>query len=149
MLISELAKTARISAKTIRYYESVKLIPPAQRSANKYRFYSPSHVERLRFIASARSFGFTLAEIKEVLAARDKNIAPCDEVLETLSHHLAEVDQRISDLLRLRDAIAQIRRVGSTLPKDDVRGEHCVCYLIKAFGETGEVVIQKGEMSDV
>ena len=149
MLISELAKTARISAKTIRYYESVKLIPPAQRSANKYRFYSPSHVERLRFIASARSLGFTLAEIKEVLTARDKNIAPCNEVLETLSHRLAEVDQRISDLLRLRDAIAQIRRVGSTLPKDDVRGERCVCYLIKAFGETGEVAIQKGELFDV
>ncbi len=143
MLIKELAAKTGVSAKTIRYYESIGLMPPPPRSQNNYRQYSTAAVERLRFIASARSLDFSLSDIGEILAARDDNIAPCEQVLDTLDRRLAEIDRRIVDLLALRDTLKQIRAEGAVLPKDDVQGEGCVCYLIKAYHYTGEVTIQQ------
>jgi len=143
MLIKELSAKTGVSDKTIRYYESIGLMLPPQRSKNNYRQYTPADVERLRFIASARSLDFSLSDIGEILVARDNNIPPCKQVLDTLGHRLDEVDRRIADMLSLRDAIRQIRAEGEILPKDDVRGEGCVCYLIKNYHHTGEVIIKQ------
>jgi hypothetical protein len=77
MLIHDLAKQTGVPAKTIRYYESIGLLPRPKRATNNYRQYTPADVERLRFIASARNLGFSLADVAEILAARDDGIAPC------------------------------------------------------------------------
>ena len=71
MLIQELAKQTGLTATTIRYYESIGLIPPPQRAENNYREYTAADVERVRFIAGARSLDFSLNDIAEFLAARD------------------------------------------------------------------------------
>src|SRR5690606_17345541 len=60
MQIREVARASGVPAKTIRYYEAIGLLPPASRAANNYRRYQAADVERLRFIASARSLGFSL-----------------------------------------------------------------------------------------
>jgi DNA-binding transcriptional MerR regulator len=146
MLIHELAKQTGISAKTIRYYESIGLMPRPARAANNYRQYAPADAERLRFIAGARSLGFTLDDIGEVLRARDGGEAPCDRVLDTLDQRLSEIGRRVADLLALREALARLRREGAALPRDDVRGEGCVCYLVKTYRESGEVRIERGEL---
>jgi DNA-binding transcriptional MerR regulator len=143
MLIRELAKKTGVSPKTIRYYESIGLMPPPERGDNNYRQYTTADVERLRFIASTRSLDFSLSDIGEILAARNDNIPPCEQVLDTLDHRLEEIDRRIADMLSLRDAIRQIRAEGEVLPKDDVQGEECVCYLIKSYHQTGEVTIEQ------
>jgi DNA-binding transcriptional MerR regulator len=143
MFIKELSAKTGVSDKTIRYYESIELMLPPQRGENNYRHYTPADVERLRFIASARSLDFSLSDIGEILAARDDNIPPCEQVLDTLDRRLDEVDRRIADMLWLRDAIRQIRAEGEVLPKDDVQGEGCVCYLIKSYHQTGEVTIEQ------
>ncbi len=149
MLIHELAQQTGVVAKTIRYYESIGLMPRPQRAANLYRQYTAADVERLRFIASARSLGFTLDNIREILAARDGGQAPCRQVLETIDQRLTDIDQRISALLDLRETLGQLRREGEAMPLDDVRGEHCVCYLIKTYRESGQVVIEREEQSNV
>jgi len=143
MLIKELAAKTGVSTKTIRYYESISLMPPPQRGENNYRQYTTADVERLRFIASARSLDFSLNDIAEILAARDNNIPPCEQVLDTLDRRLEEIDRRIADMLSLRDTIRQIRAEGAVLPKDDVQGEGCVCYLIKSYHHTGQVTIEQ------
>ncbi len=148
MVIHELTKQTGVPAKTIRYYESIGLLPRPKRAANNYREYAPADVERLRFIASARSLGFSLAEVAEILAARDKGFAPCQRVLDTIGQRLADVDRRIADLLTLRDSLRQLQSEGAILPLDDVQGEHCVCYLLKAYRDTGQVSIQRGEFFD-
>ncbi len=84
MLIRELAQQTSVPAKTIRYYETIGLLPPPQRAANNYRYYTSVDVERLRFIASLRSLNFSLNDIAEILAARDKGIAPCQRVLANI-----------------------------------------------------------------
>jgi DNA-binding transcriptional MerR regulator len=148
MLIHDLAKQAGVPAKTIRYYESIKLLPRPKRAANNYREYALVEAERLRFIASARSLGFSLADVAEILAARDNGSAPCQRVLDAVDRRLTDVDRRIADLLTLRDSLRQLQSEGAILPRDDVQGEHCVCYLLKAYRDTGHVTIQRGEFFD-
>jgi len=147
MVIHELAKQVGISATTIRYYESIGLMPKPERSINNYRQYSSADVERLRLIGGARGFGFPLDDIADILQARDKDVAPCQRVLDALDQRLAEIDQRIADLLALRETLDQLKREGAALPLDDVRGEHCVCYLLKTYRESGRVIIQREETS--
>lgn len=149
MFIRELAQTASVPAKTIRYYESIGLLPRPKRAANNYRQYTPADIERLRFIAGARALGFSLNDIAEILAARDKSIAPCQRILDGVAKRLNEVDRRIADLLSLRDSLQRLQSEGARLPLDDVRGERCVCYLLKAYRDTGEITIQKGDFPDV
>ncbi len=145
MVIHELAQQSGVPAKTIRYYESIGLLPCPKRATNNYRQYTPTDVERLRFMASARALGLSLGDISEILAARDKGIAPCQRVLDTIAQRLTEIDRRIADLLVLRDTLKQLHSEGAILPLDDVRGEHCICYLLKAYRDTGQITIQKEE----
>jgi len=145
MLIHDLAAQTNVPTKTIRYYESIGLMPRPKRADNNYRAYTQADVERLRFVANARALDFSLDDIAEILAARDKGLPPCQRVLYALSQQLAKIDQRIADLVALRESLRQLQSEGATLPLDDVRGEHCVCYLIKTYRESGKVIITEGE----
>ena len=135
MLIHELAQQTGVPTKTIRYYEGVGLLPPPARQANNYRQYTEADVERLRFIASARSLGLSLDDIAKILAIRDAGIAPCDHVLARLQARLADIDRLIADMLALRGTLRELYETGATLPRDDVAFEHCVCSLIKTYPE--------------
>jgi DNA-binding transcriptional MerR regulator len=132
MYIRELARRTGISATTIRYYEGIGLLPPPRRGPNNYRQYTPADTERLRFIASARNLGFSLAELAEILAARDAGVAPCDRVLDILATRLSDLDRRIAELLVVRDALEHLRRDGAGLAQG-VRGEQCVCTLLTTY----------------
>lgn len=149
MFIHELAQQTGVSAKTIRYYESIGLMPRPRRAANNYRDYAPEAAERLRFIAGARSLDFALDDIADILRARDGGEAACRRVLKTLDQRVSEIDRRIAGLVALRETLTQLRREGAALPLDDVRGEHCVCYLLKSYRESGRVIIEREEVSDV
>lgn len=145
MRIQTLAQQTGVPAKTIRYYEAVGVMPPPRRGTNNYRVYTAGDSERLRFIASARALGLTLAEIAEILAARDQGSAPCARVLAALDGRLADLDRRLADMVALRENLAQLRQAGAALPLDDVLGEHCVCYLIKTYRDSGQVAIAREE----
>ena len=148
MLINELSRQTGLPAKTIRYYESIGLIPPPLRAQNNYRLYSAAEADRLRFIASARRLGIRLADIGDIVAARDQGLAPCERVLAALDQCRLEIDRRLADMLTLRETLLQLRREGAGLPLNDVEGRECVCYLVKAYGQTGEVVIQRASPAD-
>ncbi len=140
MLIRELAQRTGVPAKTIRYYEEIRLLPPPARQENNYRHYTEKDVERLRFIASARSLDFSLEDIAKVLATRDAGVAPCEHVLEIMQAHLVDIDRRIADMLALRDTLKELYHTGATLPRDDVAFERCVCALIKTYpGESTKI----------
>lgn len=145
MRIQTLAQQTGVPAKTIRYYEAVGVMPPPRRGANNYRIYTEADSERLRFIASARALGLSLAEIAAILAARDQGSAPCARVLAALDGRLADLDRRLADMVALRENLARLRQAGAALPLDDLRGERCVCYLIKTYRDSGQVVIAREE----
>lgn len=133
MYINQLAQHTGVPATTIRYYESIGLLPRPPRGTNNYRQYTFADAERLRLLASARSLGFTLNEIGDILTARDAGSMPCGHVFATLDRRISDVDQRIADLLHVRTTLAQIRRDGERLPHAAERGTPCVCDLLTHY----------------
>ncbi|MCI0395248.1 MAG: heavy metal-responsive transcriptional regulator [Chloroflexi bacterium] len=130
MQIKVLTERTKLPDKTIRYYESIGLLPSPNRQPNGYRDYSEADVERVKFVAGARHLDFSLDDIAEILALRDRREAPCRVVLELLEQKADEVNQRIAELQRLEAELRQLRALGLTFPTDDVDGKACVCHLI-------------------
>jgi DNA-binding transcriptional MerR regulator len=130
LLIGELAQASDTSAKTIRFYEEIGLLPPAQRAENGYRLYDTEDVRRLRFIRNARGLGFSLDDLKEVLALRDQGEAPCRYVAHLLEEKAAEIEERIRQVQELQRDLQQLLHQASDLPSDDIEMKNCVCHLI-------------------
>jgi DNA-binding transcriptional MerR regulator len=111
MTIGDLAAATDTRVETVRWYEKVKLLPAPARSAGNYRLYGPGHLRRLRFIRRGRDLGFTLDQIRELLALSDQRDRSCGDVDVIARAHLAEVERKLSDLTRLarelRDVIGQ------------------------------------------
>ena len=98
MNISQASKASGISAKMIRYYESIELIGPVHRLPNGYRDYCDDDVHLLRFIGKARDLGFSIEGISELVALwRDKSRASRD-VRRLATGHVRELKRRIADL---------------------------------------------------
>lgn len=101
-----------ISARTLRYYEELGLLPGVRRRAGGRRVYGAEQLERLRFIQRLKALGLTLAEIKElnaVYAIGGSTLAMLGRLDELLGRHLRELDERIADLMALRDEIGKYR----------------------------------------
>lgn len=133
--IGELSERTGVPSKTIRYYEDIGLLSPANRGDNRYRLYDQKDTERLRFIRSARALDFTLQEIAQILAARDRNEPPCGHVIELIQSHLDEVERRIQELETLRSELTHLFEAGQGLP-EDIHMRSCVCHLIQISGAT-------------
>ncbi len=130
MLISELAEKTEVSPKTIRYYESIDVLPVPERLDNGYRDYDQEDVDRLRLVAGARRLDFSLDDIQEILAMRDEGEAPCRFVLDLMEEKVDEIDRRIRELKRLQGQLRDLHDLGLTFPMDDVQGKNCVCHLV-------------------
>jgi len=116
MNIGEAAKASGVSAKMIRYYEEIGLIPKAPRAASGYRNYEGADVHTLRFIRQARDLGFSIEKISELLALwrdRDRSSADVKKVALT---HLAELEGRIRELQAMADTL---RHLASNCHGDD------------------------------
>ena len=129
--IGEISQLTGISSQTIRYYERIALLPEPCRAENGYRLYDNTDVERLQFVTRARQLDFSLDDIAEILAFRERNEAPCSVVMDVMTQQIDEIDRRIADLIRLREELAQLHRIGLTMP-EDIEMKHCVCHLIKS-----------------
>lgn len=97
-----------VPAKTIRYYESIGLIPPADRTEGNYRDYDDSAVRVLQFLKRARSFGFTIEDCRELMSLyRDRNRSSGD-VKAIAERRIAEIDLKIGELQALRDTLGHL-----------------------------------------
>jgi len=112
----ELAKLAGISRDALRSYERQGLLPPAQRLQNGYRRYPPRALDRVRLVRAALGIGFTVDELREILSARDRGLAPCRQVHSLAMQKARELEARIAELTGLHKALcAAIRSWGRTL----------------------------------
>jgi DNA-binding transcriptional MerR regulator len=128
--IGEISELSGVPAKTIRYYEEIGLIPPAERTANTYRVYTKVDVDRLRFIRSARALDFSLQDIEEILAFRDREEPPCQYVMDLMANHIEQISDRVRELERLRRELRHLVDVGRTLP-EDIQMKNCICHIIQ------------------
>lgn len=108
MNIGEAAKASGVSAKLIRYYESVGLIPEAERTASGYRVYTDADVNTLRFIKRARTLGFGMERIQLLVSLwLDKGRASGDVKRIALAH-VAELEAKIAETEAMRDALQEL-----------------------------------------
>lgn len=105
MNIGKAAKRSGIAAKTIRYYEDIGLIPPAGRTESGYRDYGEAEVETLKFIHKARSLGFSVHDVGDLLTLwRDRDRASAD-VRRIAQGHVAAVDRKIAELQAIKQTL--------------------------------------------
>jgi len=108
--IGRAAEITGLSAKMIRHYESIGLIPKASRTVGDYRVYSVADLHALRFIRRARGLGFSMKEIEGLLGLwRDQRRASA-EVKRLALKHIGELDQRIEELQSMRATLAMLAR---------------------------------------
>jgi MerR family copper efflux transcriptional regulator len=108
MTIGEAAQRSGVPAKTIRYYETIGLLAPAERRDNRYRAYGERDVETLRFVHRARSLGFPLRDVAALLALyRDRNRSSHD-VKRLALERVAALDRKIAELTQIRDTVAAL-----------------------------------------
>jgi MerR family copper efflux transcriptional regulator len=106
--IGEVAARSGVPAKTIRYYEQIGLIGAASRDTNQYRSYSDADVEMLRFIGRARRLGFSVQDLKQLVALyRDRERASAD-VKAIALQHVGRIDRKLAELQTVRAALADL-----------------------------------------
>jgi MerR family transcriptional regulator, copper efflux regulator len=107
MNIGDAAERSGLPAKTIRYYEDIRLLKPA-RGDNGYRDYSDEDVHRLRFLQRARSLGFSVEECRQLLSLygdRERSSADVKAIAES---KLVEIDRKIAELAGLRKTLQHL-----------------------------------------
>lgn len=134
MRIGVLAERVGVNPKTIRYYESIGLLPDPDRTEAGHRLYGETDVERLRFVKTAQAVGLALDEIREVLAFRDRGEAPCPYVLELIDEHARTLDAHIAELERLRDELGRLRRDARRIPPEELARKGRYCHIIESAG---------------
>lgn len=108
MNIGQAARKTGLSAKMIRYYERIELLPDAGRSESGYRQYSTQDLHRLAFIKRARDLGFSLAEVGKLLTLwQDRQRASAD-VKALAAEHVVELNRKIEELSSLRDTLQDL-----------------------------------------
>ena len=112
MRIGELSEATGLSRDALRFYEKRGLLT-ARRSSNGYRSYPAEAAEWLRYVRTAQSLGFTLAEIEADLPLMAQGDASAEALRDALQRKLDDINRRVDGLLALRDELA--RRLGGTM----------------------------------
>ncbi|MEG1028813.1 MAG: helix-turn-helix domain-containing protein [Brevundimonas sp.] len=123
--IGELGRRTETKVETIRYYERIGLLPA--RTEGNYRAYGEAELNRLSFIRRARDLGFSIEQVRDLLALSDRRDQSCATVDELTRAHLAEVERKIADLEALRREL-------SALLSQCRQGTVSECLIIEALG---------------
>jgi MerR family copper efflux transcriptional regulator len=134
LLIGEVAARAGVIVETVRFYQRKQLIPLVPRGRSKYRRYPAGVVQRIRFIRRSKQLGFTLEEIRDLLALRDR-MGGCAAVRDRAERKIVELDERIAALNRMRAALGELAVTCADEPND------ARCPILHALddGEDGSV----------
>jgi len=106
--IGDVARSAKLSIDTVRFYEREGLLGRVRRSSAGQRQYDAETVRRLAFVRRATALGFSLAEVKSLLTLRVSSRTPCERVRDRALTKLADIDRRIAELHEMRDALARL-----------------------------------------
>ena len=108
MRIGQIAEKAGVGIDTVRLYERLRLLPPAQRTESGYRRFDPDDLAKLHFIKSAKGLGFTLDETRELLRLASDDQGERAEVLALARRRLEDIERKVAQLSALRDSLAAL-----------------------------------------
>jgi Cu(I)-responsive transcriptional regulator len=106
--IGQAAEASGVTAKMVRHYEAIGLLPAPRRSAANYRTYGEREVQVLRFIRRARSLGFSTREIGQLLSLWQNRRRSSRQVSEVAARHVAELDRKIAELQSMRRTLQHL-----------------------------------------
>ncbi len=106
LTVSKLGGAVGASPDALRYYERIGLLSKPERSPSGYRLYGPEAIEQVRFIKRAQRFGLRLEDIGGLLEVRERGMCPCGGTRRLLEARLAQLDEEMASLARLRDDIS-------------------------------------------
>lgn len=109
--IGEVSKLTQISVETLRFYETKGLLSPSKKPTTGYRYYSQESVNKLSFIAKAKTLGFSLSEISELLAFANEVESDCEKVKTGVENKIAEVQAKITSLQDLEASLQVLNKV--------------------------------------
>lgn len=118
LAIGELSRLTGVNIETIRYYEKIRLIPAPLRTEGGHRLYGPHERRTLAFIRRARELGFTLNQVRALLALGGPGKASCAEVRDIAAHHLEDIRAKLADLRKLERVLAStiVKCTGRKIP---------------------------------
>ncbi|MCL7939521.1 MerR family DNA-binding protein [Halomonas sp. ATCH28] len=134
MKVSELARLAGVTAETVRHYTREGLLHPERHPENGYQLFGQGDLDRLRFIQRARTLGFGVAEIRDILDHADHGDSPCPMVRDLLASRLPQIRERIRELQSLASRMEQALAAWEEMP-DGTPDGHSLCRLIESFPE--------------
>ena len=108
MTIGALAREAHVNLQTIRFYEREGLIAEPSRTASGYRMFSPDVVRRVRFVKHAQELGFSLAEVRELLALRVDPKTSCTEIRQRTQNKITDVRNKIRSLQAIEKSLQEL-----------------------------------------
>lgn len=108
--IGKLAEISGVGTETLRYYEKMKLIRPASRTASGYRIYDPDAARIVRFIRGAKVLNFTLEEIRDLLLLEASDHASCAEILKRTETKIGETEVKIAELKEVQNVLARLAK---------------------------------------
>jgi MerR family mercuric resistance operon transcriptional regulator len=111
LTIGQLARRAGVGVETVRFYERQGLLEEPSRRESGYRQYAEDVVARLRFIKRAKELGFSLKEIKELLALRVDPSTTCAEVKKQAAAKIDDIEEKIRTLQRMKNALVKLAAV--------------------------------------
>lgn len=114
--IGDLASRFTLNPRTIRFYEDVGVLPPAERTDAGHRRYDEADVARLGFVRTAQRFGFSLDEIREILAFRERGERPCGYVVGVLDRRVDQLATQIAEMHALKTTLEDLRIRARNLP---------------------------------
>lgn len=135
MQIGELAKGAGVTVQAVRFYERLGLLPEPHRKDSGYRVYSGPDLKRLLFVRKAKSLGFSLEQIRDILQMRERGHCPCGDVIKTAERHLRVVEDQISQLSKFRDGLSRAVKKWKQSGKPTLSAD-AFCALIERAVET-------------
>jgi len=138
MTTGKLAKQCGVGVETIRFYEREGLIEEPPRRESGYRQYPEEIVRRVLFIKRAKALGFTLKEIKELLAIRIEPEATCGDVLRQAEAKITDIEERIVTLQRMKQALTRLTVTCSG------RGPASLCPILEAMEDDRDETPHKG-----
>lgn len=131
MRIGELAEQAAVTTKTIRYYESIGVLPTPDRTPSGYRAYDATTLERLRFVRDAQATGLTLIEIKSILELKGQGEQSCEHTRSLIHRQIDDIDTQIHRLEHARRELCELMERADRADPVDCVDEHR-CQVIDA-----------------